>query len=246
MLRVHAAVSQNTCVSAAVVGDSALLLALCWCLLTRANLLDALSGICCCVLVLLAIGLGVYFGLIYVLITPDGVLSNAVRCSLQFGDDADASLVVLAPRGSRGLLVYFADNREGCSEPRAWPSPQLDDVAIEVHDVSADGRCVFSLDAVSGRLAVSRTIDSGEEEVATRAIVDVDVGPYSGVAARAGSVVVSGGTSELSFFHYDRDSCKLSPKRTLGSPPLFRGQPDVSLASNGRFAFISTHFAGRG
>ena len=40
--------------------------------------------------------------------------------------------------------------------------------------------------------------------------------------------------------------CRLSDPTFLGSPPLFRGQPDVEVTRDGRFAFVSTHFAGRG
>ena len=100
------------------------------------------------------------------------------------------------------------------------------------------------LDAWNGALASSRTTDGVEFEQV--ALVDVPIGSYSGIAAAAGQLVVSGGTSELSLFHYDRETCELSAVTEIGSPPLFRNQPDVAITTDGRFAIIPTNFEGRG
>jgi hypothetical protein len=66
----------------------------------------------------------------------------------------------------------------------------------------------------------------------------VDVGPFSGVAAAAGRVLVSGGTSQLTLRGYDTNG-------HLGEAVLHadlgRGQPDVAVSRSGGWAFVSTH-----
>ena len=71
--------------------------------------------------------------------------------------------------------------------------------------------------------------------------VPVDVGPFSGVAAAGGLVILSGGTSLLSLRRYNADGLHDSPAVTAD---LGRGQPDVTLAQDGRHAFVSVHDEG--
>jgi hypothetical protein len=113
------------------------------------------------------------------------------------------------------------------------PADRIDDVA------SADG-LVFALDATPpGYLVVYRVADAGAMQRV--AITAVPVGPFSGVAAGGGHVIVSGGTSELTLRRYDADGA-------LSDPPFSgdfgRGQPDVVLADAGRVALVSTHVQG--
>jgi len=71
--------------------------------------------------------------------------------------------------------------------------------------------------------------------------VDVPVGPFSGVSAAAGRVIVSGGTSLMSLRRYDAHGKLGSVVATLDCG---RGQPDVLLAPDGDRAFVSTHYWG--
>lgn len=113
-------------------------------------------------------------------------------------------------------------------------SESVDDLAV------ADG-LLFALDARKpGHLSVFSLSDP-TMPVASSAAVAVDVGPFSGVSAGGGRVVVSGGTSRLSLRTYDRDG-RLSPE--VATIDLGRGQPDVLMAPDGRRAFVSTHFRG--
>ena len=69
----------------------------------------------------------------------------------------------------------------------------------------------------------------------------VPVGPFAGVAAASGVCIVSGGTSELTVWHYDTLGLGAAP---LATADLGRGQPDVLLADDGRHAYVSTHYWG--
>ena len=114
----------------------------------------------------------------------------------------------------------------------AAPADRIDDVAI------ADG-FLFALDATPpGHLVVYR-IDA-EDALHAVVVAPVPVGPFSGVAARAGHVIGSGGTSELTLRRYGADG-SLGP---TANHDFGRGQPDVALSIDGRVALISTHVQG--
>jgi len=71
--------------------------------------------------------------------------------------------------------------------------------------------------------------------------IEVPVGPFSGVAAAAGHVIVSGGTSQLTLRDYSKQG-KLDS--TPFTADFGRGQPDVIVSNDGRRALISTHVQG--
>ena len=112
--------------------------------------------------------------------------------------------------------------------------------AESVDDLATSDELLFALDArPPGWLSVY----SLREPTRPR-LVDgpraVDVGPFSGVSARDGMVVVSGGTSRMSVWRYDAHGALSGPRATAD---LGRGQPDV-LLGGGRLAFFSTHYWG--
>lgn len=138
-------------------------------------------------------------------------------------------------RGSAGIEVLQLGARaRGALLPLPAGLDSADDLAV------ADG-LLFVLDArPPGHLAVFTLADP----VAPRVVgtpVPVDVGPFSGVSAAGGRVVVSGGTSLLGLRRYDA-SGKLSA--LLATADLGRGQPDVLLCPYGEYAFVSTHDSG--
>ena len=110
-----------------------------------------------------------------------------------------------------------------------------------VDDLAVAGRLAFLLDALPpGRLTVvSLGTNAGDARVASS--VDVPVGPFSGVSAAGGTVVVSGGTSELTAWRYDDTGALTGPYAT---GDFGRGQPDVLLSRDGTIAFVSTHYWG--
>lgn len=138
----------------------------------------------------------------------------------------------LADRGFEIVDLNHSERRRTIAPPAG--SESVDDLAV------ADG-FLFALDARKpGHLSVFSLTDPAKPVLAS-APVPVDVGPFSGVSAGGGRVIVSGGTSLLSLRAYDREG-RFS--RTVATTDLGRGQPDVLIAPDGRRAFVSTHFGG--
>jgi hypothetical protein len=118
---------------------------------------------------------------------------------------------------------------------RVLPLPtgldSADDLAI------ADG-LLFVLDArPPGYVAALSLADPATPALLGRPIA-VDVGPFSGVAAGGGRLIVSGGTSLLSLRQYDAAG-RLGAETATAD--LGRGQPDVLLGSRGELGLVSTH-----
>jgi len=113
-------------------------------------------------------------------------------------------------------------------------SESIDDITV------ADG-LLFALDAREpGYLSVFSVSDSAPLSLVSGPIA-VPVGPFSGVSAANGVVVVSGGTSMLTLFHFDTSGHLSSASDSID---LGRGQPDVLVAPDGGRGFVSTHYFG--
>jgi hypothetical protein len=134
--------------------------------------------------------------------------------------------------GERGLeIVDTASGKvlEVVSPPAG--SESVDDLAIADH-------LLFALDAhPRGHLSVFSLARSPKLKLTSRP-VEVPVGPFSGVAAGGGRVIVSGGTSLMSLRSYGSDG-KLGP--VLAETDCGRGQPDLLMTADGSRAFVSTH-----
>jgi hypothetical protein len=138
----------------------------------------------------------------------------------------------LADRGFEIVDLNHPERRRTIAPPAG--SESVDDLAV------ADG-FLFALDARKpGHLSVFALSQQGLPKLAAGPI-EVEVGPFSGVSAGGGRVIVSGGTSLLSLHAYDREG-RFSP--TVATTDLGRGQPDVLMSPDGRRAFVSTHFGG--
>lgn len=137
--------------------------------------------------------------------------------------------------GTDGIeVVDLASGKSVHRLPPPTPCDRVDDVA------AADGR-LFALDATPpGHLAVFSLDDPARPELAGP-VAAVPVGPFSGVAAAAGLVVVSGGTSSLTLHQLDERG-RLGGEVATGD--YGRGQPDVALRPDGSVAAISTHTFG--
>jgi len=146
---------------------------------------------------------------------------------------ADGRAYVAA--GVEGIEVVDLDGaRKSVLIPPVAEMDRVDDLAV------ADG-LLFALDATPpGHLATYSLADP-DRPAPTGAIVPVPVGPFSGVSAAAGLVIVSGGTSRLTLREFGRDG---SLGAEVTTADFGRGQPDVALRSDGKMAAISTHLYG--
>ena len=139
-----------------------------------------------------------------------------------------------AARGPLGLGVMNLRTRSYVTLPPPAGSNRVDDVAV------TDG-LLFLLDAANGgRLSVMDLGAPGAPTL-TAAPVNVPVGPFAGVSAGGGRVVVSGGTGLMTVFSYGPNGSLGSARATVD---LGIGQPDVLVTTNGERAFVSTDFAG--
>jgi len=137
-----------------------------------------------------------------------------------------------ATLGERGFEIV--DTATGAVLGTVPPPPGSE----SVDDLAVADRFLFVLDArPPGHLSVY-SLASTPRPTLVSAPVDVPVGPFSGVAAGGGRVLVSGGTSLMTLRAYDAHG-QLGP--LLATLDCGRGQPDVLLSADGRRAFVSTH-----
>jgi len=143
--------------------------------------------------------------------------------------------IAYASLGASGVeMIDLVSGKTLGIAPAPLGSESVDDLAI------ADG-FLFVLDASApGHLSVFSLADPLNLTLVSPP-VDVAVGPFSGVSAAAGRVIVSGGTSLMSLRRYDSRG-KLSS--VVATIDCGRGQPDVLLAPDGDRAFVSTHYWG--
>ena len=162
-----------------------------------------------------------------------GALNTPTSVAEASSNVAIANGVAYVAHSTQGIeRIDLATGRRTLTAP-PMPVDRIDDVAV------ADG-LLFALDATPpGHLLVYR-IGPGAE-LQRSALAEVAVGPFSGVAAGAGHVIVSGGTSALSLHRYGLDG---SLSKASASADFGRGQPDIALADGGRIALISTHVQG--
>lgn len=109
-----------------------------------------------------------------------------------------------------------------------------------VDDLALDGTLLFVLDArPPGHVSVFSVRDT--LPVLVGAPRPVPVGPFSGVSAASGLLVVSGGTSALTAWRYDSTGV-LGGDGPAATADLGRGQPDVTV--HRALAVVSTHYWG--
>jgi len=153
----------------------------------------------------------------------------------QPGESANVALKgdhAYVTRGSAGIEVLDLGTTP---RSRVVPLPAGVDSA---DDLAVAGALLFVLDArPPGHLSVFTLADPAAPRL-VGAPVAVDVGPFSGVTAAAGRVIVSGGTSRLTLRSYDAAG-RLGDE--IATADLGRGQPDVLLDAGGELAFVSTH-----
>lgn len=167
---------------------------------------------------------------------------NAARYPVAVGEERSQAVVVGAfayvASGTAGIEVV--DLSTGSHQAFVTPMAPLD----RVDDLAAADGMLFALDATApGHLTTYSLAEAGRP-VATGATAAVPVGPFSGVSAASGLVVVSGGTSEMTLRSYDATGM-LGAEVAVAD--FGRGQPDVALRNDPELpllAAISTHLVG--
>ncbi len=133
--------------------------------------------------------------------------------------------------GQGGLII----SNETSGEVVAHIFPPREMNSIDDFDVVND--LIFVLDSRGSDYFAIFDFENQEVELITPPI-EVEGGPFNGISASNGNLVISGGTTFLNRFRYDQDG-------DIEGPVNFgrdRGHPDVILSENGQFAFISTDF----
>jgi len=145
---------------------------------------------------------------------------------------------------ARGELVYATLADDGIAVIDANTGRTLTTVAPPagetIDDLALADDLLFALDArPPGHVSAYSLRDPAHPRI-IRSSLEVPVGPFSGVSASGGFLVVSGGTSQLTLWRYDTSGTLTGP---LAATDLGRGQPDVLLGPGG-VLFVSTHYSG--
>jgi hypothetical protein len=137
--------------------------------------------------------------------------------------------------GAEGIeVIDLATQKRRILVPPVAPADRIDDLAVA-------GGWLFALDATPPGHLMTYSLANPGQPAPSGAIVPVPVGPFSGVSAAAGVVIVSGGTSQLTLREVGLDG---HFGANVVTADLGRGQPDVALRADGRLAAVSTHLYG--
>lgn len=107
-----------------------------------------------------------------------------------------------------------------------------------IDDFDVDGDLLFVIDARNKNFLATYSITDINNPKLIDGPINVNGGPFNGIAANGGNLIVSGGTFLLEYFQYSSDG-KLKGSATFGRD---RGHPDAIISDNGQVAFISTDF----
>ncbi|WP_425391064.1 hypothetical protein [Ekhidna sp.] len=133
--------------------------------------------------------------------------------------------------GEGGLVISNEISGEFIAQ--IFPSREMN----SIDDFDVDGDLIFLLDTRGRDFLAVYSIRNEKVEM-VNAPIAVEGGPFNGISAKNGNLIVSGGTTFLERFTYS-SSGKLSHPITFGRD---RGHPDVLLSSDGQAAFVSTDF----
>lgn len=137
--------------------------------------------------------------------------------------------------GTQGIQVIDLES----NETKSILLPILPTKSID--DLSIDRNYLFALDAdESGFISVYDISNPSSPKILS-STTPVPVGPYAGISAKNGNVVVSGGTKYFSHRTYNSNGGIKSQENDLTRD---QGHPDVLLTTDGNTALISTHFEG--
>ncbi|MFK7952060.1 MAG: hypothetical protein AB8B73_04385 [Ekhidna sp.] len=134
--------------------------------------------------------------------------------------------------GEGGLIIYDDETQNLVAQifpPQGMHS--IDDVAI-------DNDLIFVLDSRGHDFMAVFSLKD-EKIKLVFAATRVQGGPFNGISASNGNLVISGGTFFLERFTYSNDG-KIEGSVSFGRD---RGHPDIHLSEDGDHAFVSTDFS---
>ncbi|MEP1097446.1 MAG: hypothetical protein ABJG78_20175 [Cyclobacteriaceae bacterium] len=141
---------------------------------------------------------------------------------------------VFVAYGDGGLIVTDVTTDQVVAH--LFPAGEMN--GIDDFDIAGD--LLFVLDARGKNYLATYDISNLQNPELVDGPYLVQGGPFNGISAKGGSLVVSGGTFYLEYFQYS-SSGKLSGSASFSRD---RGHPDVLLSNNGQVAFASTDFNG--
>ena len=127
----------------------------------------------------------------------------------------------------------ISDEQTGEVVAQIFPAGEMH----SIDDFDVDGNLIFALDS-RGRNYVAVYSFDGQEVKIVNDPIQVQGGPFNGIAAAQGNLVISGGTTFLERFTYSNGGKIDGPVR-FGRD---RGHPDIILSNDGQAAFVSTDF----
>lgn len=175
------------------------------------------------------------------------VLSMCVIAAAVLVASSEAQTTNNLARGAAGV-VYGSAGADGVVVLNATDASVLERISLPsgfdgIHDVAVDGDLLFVLDGRGGSVGVFTIAGADQKPTfVTGSREEVSVGPYAGVSAGGGKMVVSGGTGSMSIFSYSSAGALTV---LTNSVDLGTGQPDVLVDSDGSYAYVSTDFSGR-
>lgn len=141
--------------------------------------------------------------------------------------------MVMVAYGEGGLII--SNESTGQFITQIFPPRGMN----SIDDFDTDDDLIFVLDSRGRDFLAVFSFDGTEVELVSRPQT-VQGGPFNGISAAAGNLVVSGGTTFLNRFTYSQDG-DIQGNVSFGRD---RGHPDVLLSPDGQAAFISTDFDG--
>ncbi len=135
--------------------------------------------------------------------------------------------------GEGGLVI--SDENSGEVLAQIFPPRGMN----SIDDFDKDGDLIFVLDSRGRDYLAVFTFNGGDVKLVSNPIT-VEGGPFNGISASNGNLIVSGGTTFLNRFTYSQTG-KLRGPVNFGRD---RGHPDVLLSQDGQAAFVSTDFDG--
>ena len=141
--------------------------------------------------------------------------------------------LLMVAYGEGGLVVSQENSGEVIAQ--IFPPQGMN----SIDDFDKDGNLIFVLDSRNRDYLAVFSLEGDNVRLVSDPVT-VQGGPFNGISAANGNLVVAGGTTFLNRFRY-MSGGKIEGPVSFGRD---RGHPDVLLSADGQAAFVSTDFVG--